>query len=628
MAQGLGRIGEKDMKEDKVEIITLSSREHILNLPGMYIGSVSPQESQEWILENNQLLYKKVVYAQGLLKIINEVIDNSLDEGIKTDWKYSNKISVKIQDNEVVVEDNGRGIPVEQNSAGEWLPVIAVCNARTGSNFNDEERTSIGTHGLGVKATNIFSKSFECVTCDKHRKIKIKCKNNLEEEKHTVSDSNGDKTGTRVTFTPDYRRFGIDEMPEEILNLIRTRLSILSWFFPKCDFKFNGEKVALKAKDISALLPEPSISLNSDNIFILVYPSEDPYTLTYVNGISLRRGGSHIDHISSTLVSDIREKLSKKYKSIKPADIRNRLGLVVFFRNFPDCKFDSQTKETLTNSLENIRDFLKDVDLTAKLSSKILREKAFVENITELYKLKEELRERKDLQKLSKKKTVDSDKYFPPIAHSGRKYFCITEGQSAYSGISKVLGRRGIGYYAIQGKILNIQDLTPSKFMQNQEVQDIINILGIELDNPETDMIYEKVIITSDQDMDGFSIAGLLITLFNKVAPNLVQQGRICRLNTPLLIGLNGNRVIKYFFDFPDSSKLDKRLKWKYLKGLGSWNKDKLDQVIAKEGGLEGLILQYHPDKKAAESINNWFGDNSDIRKDALRGREFHIDMI
>lgn len=615
---------------DKVTIKTLSSREHILKLPGMYIGSMTPQEIPEWILEQDNLAYRPVKYSSGLLKIISEGIDNSLDEGAKTNWKYSNKISVKIVENKVIVEDNGRGIPVEKNEAGEWLPVIATCNARTGSNFDDSEaHTSIGTHGLGIKATNIFSKDFECVTCDGKKKIKIRCKNNLEEEKHTVYNLvDEEKPGTRISFIPDYERFGLSEMPQEIVDLVKTRLAILSWFYPKCEFKFNGEKVGLRAKEISNLFPEPSISFNNDKVYILVYPSEEPFTLTYVNGISLRRGGSHADYISNVIVNDIREKLGRKYKNMKPADIRNRLGFVVFLKEFPNCKFDSQTKETLTNSFEEVRDFLKDVDITAKLSFKILREKTFVENITELYKLKEELKEKKVLQSLNKKKNIDSDKYFPPIAHSGKEYFCITEGQSAYSGISKVLGRRGIGYYAIQGKILNIQDLTPGKFMQNQEVQDIINILGIDLSNPETDMSYKKILIMSDQDMDGFAIAGLLLTMFNKIAPNLIKQGRVCRLNTPLLIGLNGNTVMKYFFDFPDSTKLDKRLKWKYLKGLGSWSKDKLDQVIDKEGGLEGLVLQYTLDDLASKTINNWFGFSSETRKDVLRGKEFHIDMM
>lgn len=611
------------------EIKTLSTIEHILKRSGMYIGSTVPTDHEIYVFENGKIDLKKINYTDGLLKICNEVIDNSIDCGIKTNWEYSTRININITNDTFTCEDNGPGIPVVKNKDDKWIPVIATCVPLSGSNFSDEERKSIGTNGIGVKATNIFSTYFECISNDGKNKIKIICKNNLSEEKHTLLKGN-DKTGVKITFKPDFTRFGVKEFRPELISVIETRLKMLSWFFPKCNITLNSEKLNIKAKDLSSLFPQPTVVYNSPNVYICTYPSEEPKVFSYVNGIYLSRGGNHVDYILGKIIEGIREKVSRKYKSIKPADIRNRLGIVIFFNNFSNCVFDSQTKETLTNSLSDISNFLKEnkVDLDSYIS-KILKEKVIVDNITDLFKLKEELAEKKELAKLNKtKKEVDSEKYFPPIGKTQKKYLMITEGFSAFSGISPILGRKGIGYYMLKGKIVNVIDLKPIKFMNNQEINELVNILGIDLSNPDTDMNYEKVVILTDADADGSAIAGLVITLFSKIAPKMLKDGRICRLETPLLIGSKNGKVEEYYFSFPNKNKLKKNLEYFYLKGLGSWTKKNFDQILEKEGGIEGLIHPYETDKNYKESIENWFGKDTEPRKEAFRGKEFHIDGV
>lgn len=611
------------------EIKTLSTIQHILLRKGMYIGSTVPSEHETYILEDDKINLRKINFTDGLLKICNEAIDNSIDCGIKTNWKYSTKISVSITKDTFTCEDNGTGIPVEKNKDDKWIPVIATCVPLTGSNFSDDDRKSIGTNGIGIKAANIFSTYFECITNDGKNKMKIICKNNLSEEKHTLLKGT-DKTGTKITFQPDFSRFGVKEFRPELISVIRTRLKILSWFFPKCTFTLNGEKLNIKAKDISLLFPQPTVVYNSPNVYICVYPTDDPRVFSYVNGISLFRGGNHIDYILNKIVDGIRDKVSKKYKSIKPADIKNRLGIVVFFNNFSNCSFDSQTKETLTNSVGDISNFLKDneIDLD-KYIAKILKEKEIINNITDLFKLKEELAEKKELAKLNKtKKEISSEKYFPPIGKTEKKYLMITEGFSAFSGISPIIGRRGIGYYLLKGKILNILDLKPIKFMANQEINELVNILGIDITNPDTDMNYEKVVILTDADADGSAIAGLVITLFSRIAPKMLKDGRICRLDTPLLIGSKNEKIEEYYYNFPDKSKMKKGLDYFYLKGLGSWTKKNFDQIIEKEGGIEKMIHPYELDNSSKNAIIEWYGSDTEKRKEAFRGKEFHIDGI
>ena len=606
---------------------TLTSVEHILVRPNLWIGSVSPSEKETWVLnEDDTISFKKISYTEGLLKICNEAIDNSVDVGTKTNWEKSTKIDITITKDTFTCEDNGTGIPVEKNESGEWVPVIATCVPMSGTNF-EEDRNSIGANGVGIKAANIFSKKFECVTCDGKGKLKIVCTDNLSTKKVTELKPTA-KTGTVISFSPDFDRFGVKEFKTELMTMIKTRLKFLSWFYPKCQFTFNGQKIGIKAKDIASMFPQPAVVLNEPNVYICIYPSEEPYNLTYVNGLYMRRGGTQIDYILNKVITDIREKVSKKYKAIKPADIKNRLGIVCFFKGFPNCEFDSQTKETLTNSVGDITSYFQreQVDLD-KFTAKILKQKEIIDNITEMFMLKEELAEKKELAKLSKvKKEIDSEKYYPPIGKTAKKYLMITEGFSAFSGMSPILGRKEIGYYMLKGKILNVLGEKPATFMANQEINDLVNILGIDIANPDTPMTYDKVVILTDADADGNAIAGLVLTLFNRIAPNIIKQGRVCRLETPLLIGSKGEKIEEYYFTLPDKSKMKKNLEYFYLKGLGSWTKNRFNQILEYEGGLEKLMVSYTLDNKTDESINKWFGKESDGRKDALRGKEFHID--
>lgn len=610
------------------DIKTLSTIEHIILRRQMYLGSSVLQEYEDWIIENDKFLFKKISYVEGVKKILFEIIDNSVDEYIKTNGAYSTKINIKMDKTHFSCEDNGRGIPVKQNEKGEWMPYTALCVPMSGSNFTDDNRKSIGTNGLGGKICSIFSSEFEAVTCDGINKIKISTKNNLQEKK-IGKPSISTKNGTKISFILDFEKFGIDGYSDDLISLIKTRLTVLSWFFPKCIFTFNDEKINIKAKDLAEMFPEHSTVLNKPNVWICVYPADEPFALSYINGIYLRRGGSHIDYILNKVISDIREKVSKKYKNIKPADIKNRLGIVCFLKDFPNCAFDSQTKETLTNSQSDIGNYLKDneIDLNS-FSAKILKEKETINNITELFKLKEEIAEKKELAKLNKaKKSIYSEKYVPPVGKTKKKYLMIIEGQSAFSGISPLLGRREIGYYMLRGKILNALDLSPTNFMQNREVSELVNILDIDLTNPDTDMSYEKVVILTDQDADGAAICGLVLAFFNKIAPKMVRDGRVCRLETPLMFGSKNGKVVEYYFKIPPQDKIKKGLEWFYAKGLGSLTKDKFLPVLEKEGGMEGLMRNFVKDENADKSITNWYGKKSDVRKEKLRGREFHIDM-
>lgn len=622
------------------EIIQLSDIEHLLALPEMYIGSMSPIEQEEFIYSDDKIKKETVKYVPALLKIINEAIDNSLDEAIKTNFKFGNRIKVSMTDSTVTVEDNGRGIPVvKSEDTDEYMPVMAFCNVKAGSNFNKTEDNSfsIGTHGIGIKATNVFSKKFEAETADGKNRLTLISKNNLNTYDYTIRKITTQYT--KISFTPDLERFGLEELEEVYHDLIKQRLFFLSYSFPKIKFYFNDKRISITSeRQFMNLFSSSFEILSTDKWFIGVCPNEeeDFSFFTYVNGLYLKRGGLHIDMISSEISSRIREVLIKKYKTIKPADIKNKISLVVFFRDFPTMKFDSQTKETLTNSVPDIKKYMEfSADDFQNLTRRILKNDEIMDSIVEMFKLKEEFKKRKALKGLSSgNRRVVSTSYFPPVGK--KNYLMITEGFSATGSMLKILGRKNIAYYSLRGKPLNTLNVPVSKMVKNKELQEIVDILGLDLLDKETDMDYEKVVFLADADTDGTHIRSLLLTFFHKFTPKMLLEGRILFMNTPLVIIFDTKgKPMRWFYNIDEYNEalekepaLKKR-ESKYYKGLGALSRDIFDKILEKEGTFENMLVQFEKAPDSTQSIQDWMGsEGRDARKDNLMGKGFSLSSI
>lgn len=617
------------------KIIQLSERDHILLRPSLWIGSTSRAVSEELVLEDKKFVKKEISYVPGLVKIINEIIDNSVDEAVRTNYKFANRIKIEVDDSSILVWDNGRGIPVKKDEQGVYMPELAFCNARAGSNFEDDaERITAGLNGVGATLTNVYSKIFEVDTSDGTNKFTLECKNNLEQKKTSVRKST--QQYTKVYFEPDLKRFGVTEIDEEHIAILQQRLLFLSVTHPKIRFTFNKESIRFSnEKNFMSYFSDSFEVAKGKDWFIGVYANEeDEFSFfSYVNGLHMKKGGAHIDLVSNDIAYKAREMLKRKYKDIKPADIKNKLSIVVFINKFKNMKFDSQTKETLTNSVTEVREYFgyssSDWD---DFTKKIISNKEINENIVEFFNLKEEIKKRKMMKSLSRGKTkrVQSDSYFPPIGK--KKYLFITEGASATGGISKVLGRRGIAYYSLRGKPLNVFECKLSRIVRNQEIKDIIDVLDLDITDPESDMSFEKVIILSDQDSDGIHIRSLMLTFFHRFAPKIFKEGRICYMNTPLMIAYKKNVPEKWFFSFKEYNewKEGKRgYEFKYYKGLGSFNKSDLDAVIAKSGSMEDFFVSFKYSKESKYAIEKWFsGKKSQERKKELEGREFNLFLV
>lgn len=595
----------------KNDIKTLTDREHILLRPAMYIGATDLTKSEEYILEEGKIQLTQIEYVPGLIKIINELIDNSVDVAIKSNFKSSNQIDVKIDSKTVTVKDNGTGIPVKKMGDGRFMPLVAWNTAKSGSNFDDDEnRTQIGMNGVGSYATNCFSTKFIGKTDDGKKSYQVTFKDNASSFTEKVSNSK--KQGTEVKFYPDLERFNLTEIDETHTKVIEQRLINLSMSFPEIRFRLNGKRVDSGSfrKFAEMFGSEPTI-LETDNYrYAFLYNSEDDFRhFSYVNGLKIPEGGTHIDAVVEPVVQNIRERLQRRYKDIKPADVRNKLLVLAFLKDMPNTKFNSQSKEKITNSRAEVNAYLGDIDID-KLSNTIYRNKTIVDGITEIYKIKEEYRKRQEMKSLSKVKKIKSDNYFPAI--NKRKYLFICEGFSAFQGISPIFERDEIGYFMLKGKPLNVITNTHQRFIANKELSELYQIIQNEG--------YEKIVFATDADYDQTSIISLCVGFIWKMLPD--YKDIVHRLRTPVIVISKNNTPVRWTYNIGESLPPKSGERSQYMKGLGSWDVSELREIIEVDG-FDNMVEKLEFDND--EVLMEWLGKDSEPRKKYILENEFSI---
>ena len=392
------------------KVVCLTDRDHVLKRPAMYIGAVNSVTSNEYIFENNKIEYKEVNFVPGLIKIINEIIDNSVDASVKSGFAKGTHISVKMTEDSVTVKDDGTGIPYDVIN-GKTSAEIAWGTMRSGSNFEDDEhRIQIGMNGVGSFCTNCFSKKFVGISDDGTRKVTCEFTNNASNCKTTEGPSKS--TGVSVTFYPDLERFGLEKIDESHILMIKQRLINLNLTYPQITFKFNGKTININSfkKYVSLFGENPEVFETEKYSFAILHnPNDDFKQFSYVDGLKINDGGTHIDLFSMNIVNRIRDKLAKKYKSIKPGDIKNKLFVIAFLKEFPNPKFNSQSKEKITNSNAEMSDYFGEIDYDA-ISKRVLKNSTIIDPITEVYKIKEELKRRQEMKSLNTPKKIKNDK--------------------------------------------------------------------------------------------------------------------------------------------------------------------------------------------------------------------------
>lgn len=593
----------------------LDEIEHVLKRPGMYIGSTKPHTANEWILGDGLYSKEELTYNPGFLKLFDEIISNSVDEH-KRSGKI-NTIKVSVSADTITVWDNG-GIPVVQHPQHKvWIPELIFSNLRAGSNFNDDEgRTVAGTNGVGASLVNIFSKRFVIDTADGKNRFLQTFTDNMS-KRTTPKISRTSQGFTEITYVPDLSRFEMKKIDDAHCKMMRKRVIDIAAANPGLKLEFNGEKYKFKTfKEYVDLYVNDSIWERSKDWEISFGVSKDGFqSVSFVNSIHTKDGGTHENYVLNQVIEYLRAMIKKKHKvDVKPSEIKNHVFL------FINCTvinpaFSSQTKEKL---ITEPKDFGTKHDVTEKFAKAVFGSEV-IQSLLDWIEQKKNAEERAELRKLNK--SLASTKVLKLIDAKGKdRNKCVLgifEGMSALSAVRKFRDPQTFGAFPLKGKFLNVSEMTNSGVIQNDEVVQLMASLGIKLGEEPGDLRYGKVYIYTDADPDGDSIAGLLINFFNKYWPELFEQGRVFKVMTPLVVAKKGKEV-KPFYSNEEYSEWEKKTGAKgwdveYKKGLAA-----LEDVEYRDIIHSPVLVKLQNDKNFKDSLNNWFGSDSEPRKEKL----------
>lgn len=473
--------------EDKYK--SLSDIEHVLLRPGMYIGSVVTEDADKWILNNKgKFENKSVKFNAGFLKLFDEIISNSVDESKRSGTKLNTiKVEVSKENGTIMVWDNG-GIPVEMHKGEKkYIPELCFGTLRAGSNFNDDEsREGVGTNGLGSVAANIFSKEFKVETADgKNRFIQV-YKNNLSKKGKPEISITGSHY-TKITYIPDFEKFGMKCIDDDTFKLIESRVYEVAGTNPNLKIFFNGRNISVWTfNDYCKMFIPDTVELMFEETkdkkwSVAIAPSSNGFqNISFVNGVSTWVGGSHLDLILNQIIPEIREKVNKKYKTdILPGQIKNHMMLFVN-ATVSNPKFSSQTKERMISERES---FINPITLSDKFIGQICKSE-IVNLISDWLDQKKKADEKKAdrdankaLSKVKIEKLVDCK--WAGGSKKDKTSLSITEGDSAAAGFRKFRDPNTQALFPIRGKILNVRDAAKEKVRANEELKGIMAAMSL-----------------------------------------------------------------------------------------------------------------------------------------------------
>lgn len=599
------------------EFKVLTDREHVQSRLQMYAGS-AVAEPMCGIIE---FRYQQKTVVPALIKCIEEILQNSTDEYIRSGGQSANLIDVSITNyrgkSMVTVTDNGRGIPVEK-IGDSYRPVLAWTALRAGSNFDDSNRVGAGQNGMGASIVNILSDEFKCYTEDGKKRLTLKCSDGMANIDYKITASS--KRGTSVSFVPNLKRFGLEEITQDHIDVVRERLVNLSVCYPKITFSFNGQPIAfMSAGSFASKFSEHALGIQTDNVTYVVAPSDEDEEFrhtSYVNGIWVKNGGVHIDQFVSAITAEMVPMIKKKWKIDVPSNqIKQHLLVGMWVRNFNGPRFDSQTKERLTNTVTEVKHFFNFDVIAPKISKHILNTPAFIDPIIAAILYKKQKADERELEKAQKqnKKIRVINHIAAQSPNVEQRTLYLTEGLSAIGQLIEVRDPQTVGGFPLKGKPLNVRGMKPADIMKNKEMADLMSIIGLELNKPAINLNYGRIAILTDSDMDGAACCCLLVNFF-QLWPDLFANNRIYRCETPLYICKKGKQE-KWFYNKADFDKFDSTgYVVDYAKGLGSLPKHVYQEAI-NNPRLIRLDLTNVTDEEALKMA---FGDDSGARKQWL----------
>ena len=602
-------MAEVSYNEDSIR--SLDWKEHIRLRPGMYIGKLGNGSSPD----------------DGVYILLKEVLDNAIDEFVMGNGKT---IEVTVKNNKVTVRDFGRGIPL-----GKVIDVVSKIN--TGAKYDSKVfKKSVGLNGVGAKAANALSSYFEIKSVrDGQSKIVEFAQGEITHEQ-PIQDSSSRK-GTKVSFIPDEILFGKYRFIHEYIEKMMWNYCYLN---PELTIIFNGEKFYsenglfdLLEQRIDDEMLYPIIHLRADDIEVAITHCKTQYSEQYysfVNGQHTVQGGTHQSAFRQALVKTIREFYGKNYES---SDIRQAIHAAISIKVIEPI-FESQTKTKLGSTemepngvsvLTFIQDFLK-----KHLDNYLHKNPATAEAIEKKIKMteyerkamdgvKKLARERAKKASLHNKKLRDCRVHYNDQEKENRvnSTLFITEGDSASGSITKTRDIQTQAVFSLRGKPLNSYELTKKVVYENEE----FNLLQAALNIEEgiDDLRYNKIVIATDADVDGMHIRMLLLTFFLQFFPELVKEGHVYILETPLFRVRNKNKTIYCYNEQERKNALleiGKSAEITRFKGLGEISPNEFKHFIGPDMRLDPVILA--KEDRIQDLLAYFMGKNTKERQDFI----------
>jgi DNA topoisomerase-2 len=603
-------MSEKEEEEDGLALKyqQKTDKQHILDAPDTYIGSVEEIDSLSWVYDetSHQIIQKQICIVPGLFKLFDECIVNCRDHVMRMQQQIHQQIqnsepvtsigiSIDEKDGTITMINDGTGIDVAKHPEYDyWIPEMIFGHLRTSTNYNKEEKKIVGgKNGFGIKLVFIWSTFGSIETVDHTRQLKYyqSFESNLDIIHPPVITKSKLKPYTKVTYRPHYERLGLHNgLSSDMISLFRKRVFDIAALTDKTvKVKYNSSLLPVKTfqQYVDLYVSSPKVYEFANDrweYIVCMTPNDEFSQISFVNGICTSKGGKHVDFILNQIIRKLSDYIElKKKRKVNPSNIKEQLML--FLRcDIENPSFDSQTKDFMNTP-------------SSKFGSRCEVSDKFIEKVAKLGVMENacalsDLKETKAVKKTDGNK-VKNIRGIPQLceanwAGTSKSYLCsfvVTEGISAQtaaiSGLSSE-DRNCIGIYPLRGKLLNARGETTAKIVANKEISELKKILGLEskkhytAEDVQRNLRYGNVIFMTDQDKDGSHIKGLAINLFEQEWPSLFHiPGFLGYINTPLIKATKNKIKLEFFNEgeyetwkqsTPDSDS------WtiKYYKGLGT----------------------------------------------------------
>jgi len=604
-----------------------TDKQHILDNPDTYIGSVENVDANLWVYneQTKRIELREIEYIPGLYKLFDEGIVNCRDHVVRMiqsndlHKKFVTYIETKIDnDGTITMINDGNGIDIAKHPEyGIWIPEMIFGHLRTSTNYNKNEKRIVGgKNGFGFKLVLIWSTYGRIETVDHKRGLKYiqEFHNNLDTlDPPKITKVTTSKPYTKVTFRPDYNRLGIQGLTHDMVAFLRKRVydigAVTDHSIKKINVIYNGETIPIKNfQNYIDLYIGPKTQ--SKRVYehheerweyaVALSPSHEFMQVSFVNGIATSKGGKHVDYITQQIVRKLCDYIEKKKKvKVNSASIREQL--ILFLRcDIENPSFDSQTKDYMNTP-------------SGRFGSSCSVSDNFIEKVAKMGVMDvacnlTEVKENKLAKKTDGSKTKNVrginnfvDANYGGTVHSKDCILILCEGLSAMSGIVSGLSsedRNVIGIYPLKGKLLNVRGEQLKKIMDNKEINDIKKILGLEsgkeyntIEEVHKYLRYGKIMYMTDQDLDGSHIKGLCINLFHSEWNSLTKiPGFLSFMNTPILRAKKGTQIKLFYNDgeyneWKESFGEEGPRGWniKYFKGLGTSTASEFKEYFANK---------------------------------------------